>query len=295
MSSGNPGPALSLEEARALARDHGLSSLSARPGLGRYLAQLWERRQFILTLSAAQGAAKYERNRLGQLWSLLNPALLIVSYYLIFGLLLRTRQGVDNYIAFLSIGVVLFGVSASVIRTGAKSITSNLGLVRALRFPRAALPIAVGLTELYTSWPAFALLLVLTPITGEALSWHWLLFPLAVLLQVVQLTGMALIAARVVNASRDLANFIPLAVRLLRYTSGVFFSIAVFAAQFPAAVQTVLTYQPFALQLELGRQSLLEEHPMVLSSWLVSSGWAVGLLVVGLVVFWRGEGGYGRG
>ena len=207
MSSGDPGSALSLEEARALARHHGLSSLSARPGLGRYLAQLWERRQFILTLSAAQGAARYEKNRLGQLWSLLNPALLIVSYYLIFGLLLGTRQGVDNFIAFLSIGVVLFGVSASVIRTGARSITSNLGLVRALRFPRAALPIAVGLTELYTSWPAFALLIVLTPITGEALSWHWLLFPLAVLLQMVQLTGMALIAARVVNASHVYADF----------------------------------------------------------------------------------------
>jgi teichoic acid transport system permease protein len=33
----------------------------------------------------------------------------------------------------------------------------------------------------------------------------------------------------------------------------------------------------------------------VLLSWLVSAGWAVVLLAVGLVVFWRGEGGYGRG
>jgi len=295
VSSGTAGPVPSLEEARALARRHGLTSLSARPGLGRYLAQLWERRQFILTLSAAQGAAKYEKNRLGQLWSLLNPALLIVSYYLIFGLLLRTNRGVDNFIAFLSIGVVLFGVTASVIRSGSKAISSNLGLVRALRFPRAALPIAVGLTELYTSWPAFALLLVLTPVTGEPLSWHWLLFPVAVLLQIAQLTGLALLAARIVNASRDLANFIPLMIRLMRYTSGVFFSIAVFAAQFPAVVQTVLTYQPFALQLELGRQALLAEYPLVLTSWLVSAAWAVGLLVVGLVVFWRGEGSYGRG
>ncbi len=295
MSPANNGPALTIEESRALARRHGLTSLSARPGLGRYLAQLWERRQFILTLSAAQGAAQYEKNRLGQLWSLLNPALLIVSYYLIFGLLLRTNRGVENFIAFLSIGVVLFGVAASVLRTGAKAITSNIGLVRALRFPRAALPIAVGLTELYTSWPAFALLLVLTPITGEPLSWHWLLFPLAVLLQMAQLTGLALIAARAVNASRDLANFIPLAVRLMRYTSGVFFSIAVFAAQFPGIIQAVLTYQPFALQLELGRQALLQEYPLDPTAWLVSAGWAVALLSVGLVVFWRGEGGYGRG
>lgn len=295
MSSDNPSSALSLEDSRALARRHGLSSLSARPGLGRYLVELWQRRQFVLTLSAAQGAAQYEKHRLGQLWSVLNPALLIVSYFLIFGLLLDTSRGVDNYIAFLSIGVVLFGVTASVISSGAKAISSNLGLVRALRFPRAALPVSVALTQLYTSWPAFVLLLLLTAVTGEPVSWHWLLFPLAVALQMVQLTGLALIAARLVNASGDLANFIPLVVRLMRYTSGVFFSISVFAAQFPAVVGHLLTYQVFALQLELGRQSLLEQHPPALWSWVASLGWAVVLLLTGIVVFWRGEGGYGRG
>jgi teichoic acid transport system permease protein len=295
VSSPDPGAALTLEEARALAQQHGLSSLAARPGLGRYLRQLWERRQFVITLSAAQGAAKYERNRLGQLWSLLNPALLIVSYFLIFGLLLNTSRGVDNFIAFLSIGVVLFGVTATVISSGAKAISGNLGLVRALRFPRAALPISVALTELFTSWPAFLLLLVLMPVTGEPLTWNWLLFPVAVLLQMVQLTGLALIAARLVSVTQDLANFIPVMVRLMRYTSGVFFSIATFAAQFPPVVGLVLSYQPFALQLALGRQALMEEYPLQLAPWLASSGWAVLLLTVGMVVFWRGEGTYGRG
>ena len=295
MNPQTPGSGLSLEEARALAAHHGLSPLSARPRLGRYLAELWERRQFVITLSSAQSAAQYEKHRLGQLWSLLNPALLIVSYFLVFGLLLRTSRGVDNFIGFLSIGVVLFGVTASVLSSGAKAISGNLGLVRALRFPRAALPISVALTQLYTSWPAFALLIVLMPVSGEAPTWHWLLFPVAVLLQFVQLTGLALIVARIVNASSDLANFIPLIVRLMRYTSGVFFSITVFAARFPDIVSGALTYQPFALQLELGRQALMAEHPLIVHSWTASLAWAVVLLVVGVVVFWRGEGGYGRG
>ncbi len=295
MSSSDPASSLSLEEARALAEQYGLGSLAARPGLVRYVRQLWERRQFVITLSAAQASAKYEHNRLGQLRSLLNPVLLIVSYFLVFGLLLNTSRGVDNFIAFLSIGVVLFGVAATVLSSGAKAISSNLGLVRALRFPRAALPISVGLTQLFTSWPAFLLLLVLMPVTGEALTWHWLLLPVAVLLQLVQLTGMALIAARLVSVTQDLANFIPMMVRLMRYTSGVFFSITTFAAQFPPVVGVILSYQPFALQLALGRQALMEEFPLQLGPWLASAGWAVLLFTVGLVVFWRGEGSYGRG
>lgn len=293
--SDSAGSALSIDDARALAHKHGLTSLSQRPTLRAYLGQLWSRRHFITTLSTAQSTAKYESNRLGQLWALFNPALLIVSYFLVFGLLLRTSRGIDNFILFLSIGVVLFGVAGTVITSGARAISSNLGLVRALRFPRAALPISAVLTELITSWPAFALLLVLVPITGEPITWHIVLFPAAVALQMLQLTGMALLAARVVDLSRDLANLIPTMLRLLRYTSGVFFSIAVFAAAFPPVVKVLLAYQPFALQLTLGRQALMEEVPLEAASWVASALWTVGLLVGGMVVFWRGEGSYGRG
>lgn len=287
--------ALSADGARALARQHGLSSLAKRPTLRAYLGQLWSRRQFIMTLSAAQSAAKYESSRLGQLWALFNPALLIVSYFLVFGVLLRTSRGIDNFVLFLSIGVVLFGTAATVITSGARAISSNLGLVRALRFPRAALPISAALTELITSWPAFVLLLVLVPITGEPITWRAALFPAAILLQMLQLTGMALIAARLVDASRDLANLIPTVLRLLRYTSGVFFSITVFAAAFPPVVEALLAYQPFALQLTLGRQALMEEVPLAGGPWLASAGWTLILLVGGTIVFWRGEGTYGRG
>ena len=106
--------ALDLEEAARLAEAHGLRALGERPALRRYLAELWGDGRSSSPSSAGQSAAKYQNNRLGQLWSVLNPALLIVSYFFIFGLLLSTRQGVDNFIAFLSIGVVLFGVISSV-------------------------------------------------------------------------------------------------------------------------------------------------------------------------------------
>lgn len=295
MTSGGTPEALSLDDARALAHTHGLSSLAGRPRLGGYIAQVWERREFILTLSSGQSAARYQKNRLGQLWSLLNPALLVVSYFLIFGLLLNTSRGVDNFIGFLSIGVVLFGVSAAVISAGSKALASNVGLVRALRFPRAALPISVALTEIIASLPAFGLLIVLMPITGEPIRPEWLLFPVAVFLQTLQITGLALIGARMVDFSGDLSNFIPLLLRISRYLSGVFFSIATFAAAFPAIVGDLLRYQPFALQLETARQSLMVEYPLEAGPWVASVLWAAGLFVVGFLVFWRGEGTYGRG
>lgn len=290
-------PAPTTEEAAELAARHGLRTLSERPPLGRYLADIWDRRSFLWTLSSSESYAKNEDNRLGQLWAILNPALLIASYWAIFGLLLGTRGGIDNFVGFLAIGVVMFSFTSTVVTRGSKSITGKLPLVRALHFPRAILPISVALTEFIAVLPAFALLFALMLATGETPNWEWALFPVAVVLQGVALLGIAFISARVVNVSRDLANLIPIIVRLLRYVSGVFFPVVHYAQNLPPFFQDLVVYQPFALMLNLGRQSLLtgKGNGIVVSDWLMMAAWAVGLVLVGLVVFWWDEARYGRG
>lgn len=289
-------PTLTNEEAAELAARHGLRTFSERPPLGRYLADLWQRRSFIWTLASAESYAKNEDNRLGQVWAVLNPALLILSYYAIFGLLLGTDRGVDNFVGFLAIGVVMFSFTSSVVTRGSKAITGKLSLVRALHFPRAILPMSVAVTEFIAAVPAFGLLFFLMLATGETPSWSWLLFPIAVLLQGIALLGIAFICARLVNMSRDLGNLIPVIVRLLRYSSGVFFPVVHYAQNLPPAFQDLVVYQPFALMLSLGRQSLLgADNPLALNDWLMMTAWAIGLTVVGLVVFWWDEARYGRG
>lgn len=290
-------PSLTTQEAAELAARHGLRTLSERPPLGRYLVDLWQRRSFLWTISSAESYAKNEENRLGQLWAVLNPMLLIASYFVIFGLILGTRGGIENFVGFLSIGVVMFSFTSSVITGGSKSISGNLPLVRALHFPRAILPISVMLTEFIASLPAFVLLFGLMFLTGEPPTWSWLLFPVAVALQAMALLGFAFIGARLVNASRDLGNFIPVVVRLLRYVSGVFFPVAHYAQNLPPLWEVIVVQQPFALMLTCGRQSLLsgDGQEVVLTDWLALTAWALGLTVVGLILFWRDEARYGRG
>lgn len=290
-------PALKSEEAAALAKRHGLRTLGERPPLRRYLRDLWQRRAFVWTLASGQAYARNEGNHLGQLWAVLNPAFLIGSYYVIFGLILGTRGDIENYIGFLAIGVILFSMTSSVTVGGAKAITSNINLVRALHFPRAILPASVTLREFLTNIPAFGLLVVVMLLTGERPHWEWLLFPVAVVLQATFLFGLALIGAWLVNASRDLGNLIPVVVRLLRYVSGVFFPAAFYGARIGDPWEVILVNQPFALSLDLGRQALLggSTHAIQPAQWLAMLGWAIVTVVVGMLLFWRDEARYGRG
>lgn len=285
-------PRLTAESAAALARTHGLRSSGVRPSLGSYIAETWRRRRFLLTLSSAQSYARNQDNYLGQLWTVLNPLLLAGAYYLIFGVLLDLRDGTENYVGFLVIGIFLFIYSASNLNSGAKAISGNLSLVRSLSFPRCLLPLSVTLTEFIAVLPSLGIMLVLALVTGESVTWTWLLFPVAVFLHLLINTGVALVVARLVHSSRDLRNLMPLAVRLLRYVSGVFFSISHYAGD--GVLGQIMTYQPFALVLELARQCLLVEFDFNPTSWIVAAGWAIGLPVLGMIFFWRAEATYGR-
>lgn len=283
---------LSPDEAARLASQYGLQRSGVRPPLGRYVRDTWRQRRFLWTLSSAHSYARNQDNYLGQLWGVLNPLLLAAAYYLIFGVLLGVDDGTENYVAFLVIGLLLFVYSSGTMTSASKAISGNLNLVRSLRFPRCLLPLSVTLTEFIAFLPSLGVILVLVLITGEPITVEWLLFPVAVLLMLLINAGISLVVARVVHTSRDLRNLIPLMVRLLRYVSGVFFSISAYAGE--GLLGTVMMYQPFALVLDLGRQALLQEAAVNPTSWLVALGWAIVLPVVGMIFFWRAEATYGR-
>jgi teichoic acid transport system permease protein len=283
---------LSPDAAAQLAAEYGLQRSGVRPPLGRYLKETWAQRRFLWTLSSAQSYSRNQDNYLGQLWGVLNPLLLAAAYLLIFGELLDLDRGVKNYVGFLVIGLLVFMYSAGTMTSASKAISGNLSLVRSLRFPRAVLPLSVTLTEFIAFLPSLAVIVVLVLVTGEPLTVHWLLFPVAMLLILAINAGIALIVARVVHSSRDLRNLITLLVRLLRYVSGVFFSIATFAGH--GLLGTLMQYQPFAVVLDIVRQSLLSETPFNGTSWFVALGWAVVLPTVGIIFFWRAEATYGR-
>lgn len=256
------------------------------------MRDLWASRSFIWTLSSTRTYARNENTYLGQIWSILNPLLYAAVYSLIFGVVLKTDKGIENFTGFLVVGVFIFQFCAASLSSGAVAVTNNIAMIRSLRFPRAALPISVVLTEFLTLLPAIVVMFVIVSLTGEPPQWSWLLtFPVFVLIALFN-AGVALIMARVVSRSRDVKNLIPFTTQLLRYMSGLFFSITAYTAAYPT-VGTILIYQPYALSIELVRGALLEEFDTSGLQVLVMCLWAVGLSVGGLVYFWRSEGKYG--
>lgn len=284
-----------------LAEELGLQPVGVRPKLSVYLKALWSRRQFIWTMASSNAYARNNNTYLGQGWNILNPILWAAIYFAVFGVLLGTRRDVQNFLAFLVIGVFLFRFVSSSFTGGAKAITGNLSLVRSLHFPRAVLPISNTLTEFIILMPAIVVMCIIVALSGfvypdveGGLRWSWLLLPVAIVLLYLFCTGCAFLIARPVADVRDLANLLPFVTRVFFYLSGVFYSIEV---RFGDALGPLLPYaehQPVALYLYLARSSMLDEFPIDGTKWLLGVGWAIFFLVGGFLMFWRAEERYGR-
>jgi teichoic acid transport system permease protein len=272
----------------------GLQRAGARLPIEEYSRRLWQRRWFVVAYATASNSVGYERSFLGQAWQVLTPLLNIVVYYLIFGLLLHTNRGVPNYIAFLSVGVFLFSFCQASLVAGSRAITGNLGLVRALQFPRAVLPVSTTLVSLLQLIYSLIVLIPILLISGVAPSFRWLQLIPAIALQSLFCLGLAFTVARVGAHIPDTTQLLPFVSRVWMYTSGVMYSVQVFARGQASWVSNLLTLNPGYVFLSLARHALLPGNPVTAQSWLVAAAWAIGTLALGYLYFWRGEEEYGN-
>ncbi|HET6359415.1 ABC transporter permease [Streptomyces sp.] len=283
-----------------LADKYGLSVSGARPGLVEYIRQLWGRRHFIVAFASAKLTAQYSQAKLGQLWQVATPLLNAAVYYLIFGLILGTRKGIANdvFIPFLVTGVFVFTFTQTSVMAGVRAISGNLGLVRALHFPRAALPISFALQQLQQLMFSMIVLFIIAAAFGSYPSLSWLLIVPALGLQFVFNIGIALMMARLGSKTPDLAQLMPFIMRTWMYASGVMYSIPVMLKDKPAWIADVLGYNPAAVYMDLVRFALIDGYGasnLPSHVWFAAVMWAVLFGVAGFVYFWKAEERYGRG
>ncbi|MGO4120525.1 ABC transporter permease [Arthrobacter sp. YAF16] len=271
-----------------------LSKVGQRPDLLDYLVQLWDRRSFIYFDARARVASGHDKTNLGIAWLVITPLLNGLSFYLIFGMLLGTSKGIDNFIGYLLIGTFTFQMSTRSITSGAKSLTSNTSMIRAFQFPRAALPLAVNVRELLSNIPVTIVMLLFIIFTApsEVISWRWLLIFPAIALQFFFNLGIGMLLAPIILRIPDLGMLLSFVMRLWMYASAVFFAEDRFDNH--PALRAIMDYNPVYLVIKIIRDSVLYDTTPSWRTWAVLSIWALASVAVGIIVFWRGEERYGR-
>ncbi|MFM2412538.1 MAG: hypothetical protein RLZZ587_871 [Actinomycetota bacterium] len=273
------------------AADNGLRKLGSRPRLIPYLKDAWNRRSFAFVYARYSLDSANARNRLGKAWVLLVPGIQIGIYGLIFGVILGDSRP-DNFIPYLVAGITIFRFITGAFATGAKSISSNIGMIRALRFPRVLLPFTTVINQLYASLPMFGLMFIIIPFFGEMPRWSWLLMIPILVLAFIFSFGLTMIAARLTVKSSDIIKLIPFIVRITFYVSGVFWSVEKLLG--PLGLMAWAHLNPIYVFLTLARGAVVTGYSATLYDWGIAIAWTVVAFLVGFFYFFRAENRYGR-
>ena len=114
--------------------------ITARPTLRQRVTEIWRFRELLLGLVRKELKVKYKNSALGFFWSMLNPALYLAVFYVVFQIFLGS--GIDNFAIFLLSGLLVWNLFSTALPGACGAVVANSALVKKVYFPREILALA---------------------------------------------------------------------------------------------------------------------------------------------------------
>lgn len=205
----------------------------------------------ILYKTYADLKAETTTSRIGFLWWLIDPMIMIATFYLVFGVFLHKRT--VDFVPFLMIGVTVWQWFSTTVPDGAKTISKASALMGLVYVPKAVFPAVAVLMGVFKFAVVLAVLILFLLWYGIEWTLCGLALPLIVLVQLLFTVGVTFLCASVVPFFPDLNRFVNYGLRLLFFLSGVFFD----PAQLPPQVRPLFFLNPMAGLIDSYRNILL--------------------------------------
>ncbi len=165
--------------------------------LGQRLKDIWTNRDLLLLLTRTELKVKYKNSVLGYLWSMLNPALVLAIYYVVFKII--AKNGQPNFAIWLFAGLLVWNLFNTAAMAATTVVVGKAGIVKKVAFPRELLALSVvGVSIVLFAIQVVVLVLALLAFGITPDFTYVTLLPLA-LVTLVVLTGAVSVFLSAVN------------------------------------------------------------------------------------------------
>lgn len=253
------------------------------------LEEQWMHRRLIWKLAIYRTKSKYANHYLGVFWDILQPALQVLIYYVVFGLGLRgPRSDVDDlpFLIYLISGIFPWLFISSAINSMSGSIQSQMDLVTKMKFPASTLLTISFVNSLFSFLITTGILIVIASIGGYSNPLHYFAIIYILLATYALVMGIALIMSSMIIIVRDMKNVLQNVIRMFFFLTPIFWSLS----EANQILQTLSSLNPFAYLIMNYRYALVyEEAPLYGSMSDHIYFWALTLLLIfiGAQIYYR--------
>ena len=118
-----------------------ITVVNGKVQLGQRLKDLWSNRELLILLIRSELKVKYKDSVLGYVWSMLNPALVLTIYYVVFKIIARNHQ--PNFAIWLFAGLLAWNLFNVAAMSATSVVVGKAGIVKKVAFPRELLALSV--------------------------------------------------------------------------------------------------------------------------------------------------------
>jgi ABC-2 type transport system permease protein len=181
-----------------------------RRGVIEHLRLVIAYRELLIGMVRKELKVKYKNSALGFFWSMLNPAMYLVVFYVVFQIVLK--NGIPYFPIFLLSGLLAWNLWSVTLGAATGSIVGNSSLVNKVYFPREILPLAaVGANLVHFFLQGIVLVLGMVAFRFDVdLAYLWLAVPALVVLLLLT-SAVAIFLACVNVYARDTQHLLELA------------------------------------------------------------------------------------
>lgn len=183
--------------------------ITARVSLRQRVGEIWAARELLVAMVRKELKVKYKDSALGFVWSMLNPVMYLVIFYLVFSIFLK--NGIPLFPIWLLSGLLVWNLFSSVLPSGTGSVVGNSSLVKKVSFPREVLPLScVGAGLVHFCLQGSVLLAGLVVFRHGVNPSFLAIVPYALLVLVVLTAGLAIFLSAVNVYVRDSQHLLEL-------------------------------------------------------------------------------------
>lgn len=250
--------------------------------------ELWTYRNLIKNLAQRELRARYKKSVLGWLWSLINPASMLLIYSIVFGVFLGAPTPVAGngetqvFALYLFAGLVVWNYFSGTVNGSIAALAASGGLLNKVYFPPACPAIANMFTVLIQACIEGAILAVAMILLGNV-GPTYLLFPVLLVFVSMFSLGLGLFLSVFNVYYRDVGYLVGIGMQLLFYATPIVYPLD--TPGIPDGARSLIRLNPLTQFVEWNRDAFYNLRWPGLGSTLVVLVSSVVTFVVGWWVF----------
>ena len=243
--------------------------------------ELWAYRELLYFLIWRDVKIRYKQTALGAAWAVLQPALTMVVFTVVFGRFVGVPSHGVPYPLFSLAGLLPWQYLTSAVGRSGASVVSSSSLISKVYFPRLLIPVAAAAAPIVDLLVGLAFLCVMMAGYGYAPSSRVVFLPCFILLAFLASLAVSLSLSALNVRYRDVTFLIPFFLQIWMFVSPVVYPSSIV----PAKLRQLFALNPAAGIVDGFRWCMLSGAASPLPSMLPSVMIVLALLAGGVIHF----------